>query len=243
MRLFTISRVLRFLFLLFIFQNSYGQTPQEEAQEMLNLVNGIRADRGIMPLVLNANLNTAAYDHSDDMAHNNYFSHTGLDGSNFSQRVGDAGYSGSPRGENIAAGNSSVSATFNQWVNSSGHLNNMLNANANEMGVGHASYSGSTYTHYWTQVFGKSSGVLANNDIAVEKIEVYPNPVKDILYIKFQNNSNEPLHIKLLSATGRIVYHQIDNTFEDELKLNLRYLPTGVYFLYFQNSIRKIVKY
>ena len=243
MRLLTSRSVFSFVFLLVIIQNFYGQTPQEEAQEMLNLVNGIRADRGIMPLVLNANLNTAAYDHSDDMARNNYFSHTGLDGSNFSQRVMDADYSGSPRGENIAAGNSSVNATFNQWVNSSGHLNNMLNTNVNEMGVGHASYSGSTYTHYWTQVFGKSSEVLSNNDIAVEKIKVYPNPVKDILFIRLQNNSNEPLHIKVLSATGRIVYHQIDSTFEDELKLNLSHLPTGVYFLYFQNTIRKIVKY
>jgi uncharacterized protein YkwD len=243
MRLFTTSKVLSFLFLLFISQSFYSQTPQEEAQEMLNFVNGIRADRGIPPLVLNANLNSAAYNHSDDMARNNYFSHTGLNNSNFSQRVMDAGYSGSPRGENIAAGNSSVSATFNQWVNSAGHLSNMLNANANEMGVGHASFSGSTYTHYWTQVFGKGSNVLSNDDIVVEKIKVYPNPVKDILYISLQNNSTEPLHIKLLSATGRVVYHQIDSTFENELKLNVGYLPAGVYFLYFQNSIRKIVKY
>ena len=242
MRLIAFRRLFTFLCILVLSQHSFSQTPQEEAQEMLNLVNGVRADRGITPLVLNANLNSGAYNHSDDMAHHNYFSHTGLNGSNFSQRIMDAGYTGSPIGENIAAGNSSVSATFNQWVNSPGHLNNMLNTTANEMGVARASYNGSTYTHYWTQVFGKSNEVLSNTDIAVEKIKVYPNPVKDILYISLQNNSNKPLHLKVLSVTGQIVYHQIDSTFESELKLNLSYLPTGVYFLYFQNSIHKIVK-
>ena len=242
MRIITFRGIFTFLCIFILSQHSFSQTPQEEAQEMLNLVNGIRADRGIAPLVLNANLNTGAYNHSDDMARNNYFSHTGLNGSNFSQRILDAGHTGSPRGENIAAGNSSVSATFNQWLNSSGHLNNMLNSNANEMGVARAFSNNSTYKHYWTQVFGKSSGVLSNDDIAVEKIKVYPNPVKDILYISLQNNSNEPLHLKIISVAGRIVYHQIDSTFEDELKLNLSYLPTGVYFLYFQNSIHKIVK-
>ena len=47
----------------------------------------------------------AARCHSVDMAENDFFSHTGSDGSNFSQRMRDAGYTGSPRAENIAAGN------------------------------------------------------------------------------------------------------------------------------------------
>ena len=92
------------LFFLIVFQNAYAQTAQQEAEEMLSLVNGIRADSGIAPLKLSAELNTAAFDHSYDMASNNYFSHTGLNGSTFSERAIAAGYTGSPRGENIAAG-------------------------------------------------------------------------------------------------------------------------------------------
>ncbi len=205
MQLFTTSRLFSLLFFIFVFQNFYAQTAEEEAQQMLDLVNGIRADRGIASLALNTKLNKAAYDHSNDMARNNYFSHTGQNGSNFSQRAINAGYNGSPRGENIAAGNAGVNATFNQWFNSSGHLSNMLNVNSNEMGLGHASYNGSTYRHYWTQVFGKGSGVLSNSDVSLDKkIKIYPNPVKNILYISHQNNTQEPLDIKMTFATGQM---------------------------------------
>lgn len=232
-------------FILITFQNTYAQTAQQEAEEMLSLVNALRADNGIAPVVLNAELNMAAYDHSYDMASNNYFSHTGLNGSTFSQRAIAAGYTGSPRGENIAAGNSLVVNTFNQWVNSSGHLNNMLNSNANEMGIGHASYSGSMYTHYWTQIFGKGSGVLAVDDLEIaEKIIVYPNPVKDILHIHFENANQKRLNLKLVTTTGQIVYQQFVNNFDTDLSLNIGHLPTGIYLLYAQNTLlQKTIKF
>ncbi len=244
MQLFATSRLFALLFFIFVFQNFYAQTAEEEAQQMLDLVNGIRADRGIAPLVLNAKLNQAAYDHSNDMALNNYFSHTGLNGSNFSQRLVNAGYNGSPRGENIAAGNAGVIATFNQWFNSSGHLSNMLNVNSNEMGLGHALYNGSTYRHYWTQVFGRGSGVLSNSDVSLDKkIKIYPNPVKDILYISHQNITQQSFDIKVTSATGQIVYQRASGQNTQDLKIDLRHLSSGVYFLTFNNNTRKIVKY
>lgn len=233
------------LITLLFFQNTYAQTAQQEAEEMLALVNNLRADNGIAPVTLNAELNLAAFNHSYDMASNNYFSHTGLNGSTFSERVTLSGYTGSPRGENIAAGNSLVVNTFNQWVNSSGHLNNMLNSNADEMGIGHASYSGSTYTHYWTQIFGKGSGVLAVEDLEIaKKISTYPNPVKDILHIQFENATQERLDIKLINTTGQIVYHRIINTLDTNLTLNISHLPTGIYLLYAQNTLlQKTIKY
>jgi len=245
MRIFTISRLVPFLFIFLFFQQTVAQSAEEEAQEMLDLVNEIRAARGIPLLALNTNLNKAAFDHSDDMARNDYFSHTGLNGSNFSQRLIAAGYNGSPRGENIAAGNSTVIDTFNQWLNSTGHLDNMLNSNSNEMGIGHASRSGSTYTHYWTQVFGKSSEVLSNDDaLELEKIKIYPNPVKDVLYVDLPETIHEPISIKLLSVTGQIVFHQSKDLYDSELKIDIGSLPAGVYFLYLKNSnIRKVIKY
>ena len=233
------------LFFLIIFQNTNAQTAQQEAEEMLSLVNTLRADRGIAPVALNTELNLAAYDHSDDMARNNYFSHTGLNGSTFSQRAIAAGYTGSPRGENIAAGNSLVANTFNQWVNSSGHLNNMLNSSVDEMGIGHATLNSSTYRHYWTQIFGKGSGVLAVEDHEIaEKISVYPNPVKDMLHIRFENATQERLDLKLITTTGRIVYQQLINTFDADVIVNIGHLPAGIYFLYAQNTLlQKTIKY
>lgn len=213
------------LFFLIVFQHADAQTAQQEAEEMLGLVNGIRADRGLAPLRLNTELNTAAYDHSYDMARNNYFSHTGLDGSTFSERAIEAGYTGSPRGENIAAGYSSAKNTFNQWVNSPGHLNNMLNSDANEMGIGHATYNGSTYTHYWTQIFGKGSAVLAVEDFMLAaKINVFPNPVSSILSIK----SEIPLQkVAFYSMLGQKV-KEINSGFK---AISTSDLSTGVYTL------------
>jgi len=213
------------LFFLIVFQHAYAQTALEEAEEMLSLVNGIRADRGIAPLRLNSELNNAAFDHSYDMASNNYFSHTGLNGSTFSQRSIEAGYTGSPRGENIAAGNYSVVNTFNQWVNSPGHLNNMLNSNANEMGIGHATFNGSTYTHYWTQIFGKGSIALDVEDhVLALQIMVYPNPVTSILSIK----SHIPLiKVEIYSIIGQKV-KEIHSGFKS---ISTNDLSRGVYTL------------
>ena len=75
----------------------------------------------------NANLRTAARNHSVDMATLNYFSHTSLDGRTFSQRRSNAGYSGAfPRGENIAAGQPSPQSVVNAWMASPGHCTNIM---------------------------------------------------------------------------------------------------------------------
>jgi len=222
----------------------YSQTAEE--QEMLDLVNNLRESRGFQPLRLNTALNQAAFNHSNDMAINDYFSHTGINGSNFSQRSIDAGYTGSPRGENIAAGNSGVEDTFNQWKNSSGHLNNMLNSNSNEMGIGHAYNSNSTYKHYWTQIFGKGDETLSNDDLAeINQITIYPNPIKDRFKINLKNFSDtDEINLKILSVSGQIVYKKSKPLVDNTITIDIRNLTTGVYFLYFKNTIKgyKIIK-
>jgi uncharacterized protein YkwD len=97
-------------------------------------------------------LRTAARLHSEDMAAEGYFSHTGRDGSSPWSRIAAAGYTAQPTGENIAAGNSTAQATFEQWRNSDGHCRNMISTSSNEIGIGYA--PGGGYGHYWTQTFG-----------------------------------------------------------------------------------------
>lgn len=105
-------------------------------------------------LVMNGSLRTAARAHSQDMAAQNYFSHTSLDGRSFSQRMSDAGYSGSPRGENIAAGYGSPSAVVAGWMGSTGHCENIMNPAYRSAGVGYAFGAASQYGSYWTMNFG-----------------------------------------------------------------------------------------
>ena len=108
-------------------------------------------------LAMNTKLRNAARAHSQDMAANNYFSHTSLDGRTFDQRIRDAGYTGSgPLGENIAAGQSSPQSVVNGWMGSPGHCRNIMDPAFRAIGVGYAYEASSTYRHYWTLSFGGS---------------------------------------------------------------------------------------
>ena len=140
-------------------------------QEVLRLTNEFRKQNGLKALVLDQSLEKAADDHSKDMALQDYFSHTGKDGSKPWDRAEDAGYETRFVGENIAAGYRSAKAVVDGWINSPGHRANMLNADYNEIGIGHyflQNDTGSTnYGHYWTQVFGKGT---------IEKPNPSPSP-------------------------------------------------------------------
>lgn len=137
--------------------NSGGGSPaQTEEDKLLGLINGFRAQNGISALGRNGKLNTAALNHSRDMANRGFFSHNTPEGGTPDQRITAAGYSFSWWGENIyksAPGDDSAQAAFNSWVNSSGHRANMLSTNFTQIGIGRATAAdGRTY---WTNTFGK----------------------------------------------------------------------------------------
>ncbi len=108
------------------------------------------------PLAPNDLLAAAARAHSEDMATNDYVSHTGLDGSQPSDRIFRQGYLWSRGGENIAAGKIFFNASrANQGLlDSPGHCANLMNPGYTEIGVGVASEYDSYWGIYWTQNFG-----------------------------------------------------------------------------------------
>ena len=160
--------------------NSVGSTDSETAtitvaepegnsafeQAVLDLVNGHRAGGATCggtaygpaaALGLNTKLRAAARAHSQDMAANDYVSHTSRDGRTFEDRIRDAGYAGSyPLGENVAAGPSSPQSVVSGWMASAGHCRNIMNSDFRAIGVGYAQDASSTYRHYWTLDFGGS---------------------------------------------------------------------------------------
>jgi uncharacterized protein YkwD len=108
-------------------------------------------------LYMHPRLRVAARGHSQDMAAQNYVSHTSLDGRTFDQRIRDAGYTGAfPLGENIAGGPSTPDAVVSGWMASPGHCANIMSPGYRALGVGYAHNPASTYRHYWTQSFGGS---------------------------------------------------------------------------------------
>lgn len=105
-------------------------------------------------LTWSTQLAQAAAGHSHDMADQNYFDHTSLDGRTFAQRITAAGYTYSWAGENIAAGYGTVNAVMTGWLNSPGHCANIMNANFRELGAACAINNASAYHDYWTHDFG-----------------------------------------------------------------------------------------
>jgi uncharacterized protein YkwD len=106
-------------------------------------------------LTYDERLRCSARKHSKDMGANNYFSHTGLDGSQPWDRMTSAGYTWTYAAENIAAGYPTPSAVVQGWMASSGHCRNIMSATAKNFGAGYYYGGTSTYKHYWTQNFGR----------------------------------------------------------------------------------------
>ena len=142
----------------------------------LNKVRSIPQDCGskgiyyeTTPLTWNTKLYQAAYEHSNDLATSNTFSHTGSGqasditgvklgkASTFKERIVANGYkSYSSIGENIGAGTNSDTAKkiVLQLMASDGHCANIMNSNFKEVGMAMSKNTNSRLVHYWTQNFG-----------------------------------------------------------------------------------------
>ncbi len=135
-------------------ESAAGYNPDQQECAMLDDINGFRKQHGKKPLVLLETLGAAAEHHSVDMAQKNYFSHNLKGGPSWSDNIRQHNYKGSPIGENIAAGYATAAPTFDQWENSAGHRQNMLDNRFKAIGIGRASNQSSTYDWYWTTTFG-----------------------------------------------------------------------------------------
>lgn len=128
-------------------------------QEVLRLTNNYRATGrncgstfypATKPLGWDAMLKKAANRHSHDMERNNFFSHTGSDGSSMSDRISDAGYHWSWAGENIAAGYDTVASVMDGWIKSPGHCANIMSSHYKDIGVACVPSTRADYSSYWT---------------------------------------------------------------------------------------------
>ena len=138
--------------------------PDGIQAEALQRINTLRAAGAVCgttafastgALSWNLNLLQSAKGHSADMAANNYFSHTSLDGRSPAQRAVAAGYSYSIIGENIAAGQTSVENVMAAWAASESHCRNLMNPLFRDIAVACVRNDASTYRLYWTMELAK----------------------------------------------------------------------------------------
>ena len=104
------------------YDTEYALTRQEAAEKMLKLVNDLRAEHGLNPLVLTREAIDLATLRAAELVDD--YSHTSAGGYN-------DGY-----GENIIASDASIEGMFDRWCLSPGHLANMLGEGYEEFGFG-----------------------------------------------------------------------------------------------------------
>ena len=131
--------------------------------QLIELVNQYRAEGHTCgseyyppadPLTWNSKLETAARRHSRDMADNDFFSHTGSDGTNVADRAREAGYDYSYIAENIAAGYKTPVEVMEAWMASPPHCTSIMSKNYREFGNAMVRSENTQYPTYWTMVFG-----------------------------------------------------------------------------------------
>lgn len=96
----------------------------------------------------------AARRHAQDMATNNYFSHTDQDGQTAGARLNHAGYTGTSYGEVLAAGLEDASEVVPGLMTSPSHAVIMQNCKYTHVGYGYGFNLGAFHKHYWAIVFG-----------------------------------------------------------------------------------------
>lgn len=137
-----------------------GLNPQQRSIDdkvMLRLINNYRQNGAtcgsqqmpaVAPLVWDYQLQEAAFDHALDMASNDYFSHTSLNGDTLSDRVDRTGFTWSSLGENLGRGQSNEQHLVESLMNSPGHCLNLMHASFTHVGVDQRNL-------YWVQVFAR----------------------------------------------------------------------------------------
>lgn len=135
----------------------YGQRPQSDwekelAQQVVEIVNGIREEKGLKPFKQMDSLTAAAAERAWETTF--YNSHNRPDGTRCFTVLDQYGLSSSSssKAENIAMWSSSAQAVVDAWMNDYGHRINIL-GDFEYIGVGCYYIESDYYKYYWAQEF------------------------------------------------------------------------------------------
>ncbi len=123
---------------------------QSNVNDVVTAINAYRAKNGLPPYNVNAQLTQAAQSHSEDMACNNIFVHTGSDGSTPASRVAAAGYSASNVTENVYGSYPPPTGqgAVNWWATDQtdpNHNLNLISTKYKDIGVGYSFFNNYGY--------------------------------------------------------------------------------------------------
>jgi uncharacterized protein YkwD len=122
-------------------KNDYFGEPSAELKDgleyqLFDLTNAARVVHGLSVLTWEESLRNTARDHSTDMADQNYFSHTNLEGQSPFDRMKEDDIVFRIAGENLATGQPSSIFAHEGLMNSLGHRENILKKDFESLAVG-----------------------------------------------------------------------------------------------------------
>ncbi|OJF98497.1 CAP domain-containing protein [Pararhizobium antarcticum] len=123
----------------------------DQTDATLGLINALRAQKGLEPLVGDAAARGAALDQATRMARAGKMQHNIGLGATFYDRMKGQDVS-LPAAENIAVGQDDAARAFDAWVRSPKHLVNMLAPNYRGLGVAVVTNPASGNRPYWAMV-------------------------------------------------------------------------------------------
>ena len=121
--------------LLFLIPNQAAADIIHPVNDLVYLTNQQRIRRDLSPLAVNPKLTLAAQQKAHHMLENNYFEHTSPDGREPWDFVAEADYHYVYAGENLAINFLNSRETFQAWVDSPSHLENILFPYYQEIGI------------------------------------------------------------------------------------------------------------
>jgi len=150
-----------------------GYATDIRLDQLLNLTNQRRQERGLSALQLNDKLSLAAYAKAQDMFSTGYWSHTSPKGRTPWQFIVNAGYRYTMAGENLAKNFSTSKGVVDAWMASSTHRANIIKPAYQD--VGFAIVNGvlnGEETTLIVQMFGASGVSLLMPNVSVPAKEL-----------------------------------------------------------------------
>jgi len=128
-----------------------GLEKRDDDASITALINKIRREHGVQPLVLHNQLRHVAQLQSDQMAKTGKLKHSVGFGNGFRSRMHRVGIY-AMAAENIAAGQRDAAAVFAAWMRSEGHRHNMLDPDFAYYGLARATSEKKPAYPYWTLI-------------------------------------------------------------------------------------------
>jgi uncharacterized protein YkwD len=186
MRLFLVTLIVTALIGILVTLNGRNESlaqvesPADQAHLLVELINAERADAGVPPLKMHANLQTAAMWLAEDMAVHDYVGHIDSEGRSTQQRINDFGYTNlRSLAENYAVGEKEALDVLALWMSNTSRQEAILDPSHREIGAGSYDDDTTTWENYWVLELGSRSDiypVIINDEAAqtdIPEVDLY----------------------------------------------------------------------